>query len=75
MPAFCGQKRWHAVVAWLMLNRNSLTVLLRPETGHDLRDHGVHAVWFGAVLPLQLCGFLTTGQNSLTGPPAKALQK
>jgi aromatic ring-cleaving dioxygenase len=42
-----------AVAAWLMLNRDGLTVLLRPETGHDLRDHGVHAVWFG---PSRCCG-------------------
>jgi hypothetical protein len=26
-------------VAWLMLNRDGLTILLRPESGNDLRDH------------------------------------
>ena len=51
------------VVAWPMLNRDGLTVLLRPETGHDLRDHGVHAVWFGAVLPLHLAAFRQQGKT------------
>jgi aromatic ring-cleaving dioxygenase len=41
-------------VPWLMLNRGGLTVLLHPETGDDFTDHGAHAAWFGAVLPLRL---------------------
>jgi DOPA 4,5-dioxygenase len=41
-------------VPWLMLNRDSLTVLLHPETGDALADHTRHAAWFGAVLPLRL---------------------
>jgi aromatic ring-cleaving dioxygenase len=41
-------------VPWLMLNRDGLTVLLHPETGDDYRDHTVHAVWFGATLPLRI---------------------
>ena len=41
-------------VPWLMLNRDSLTVLLHPETGDDYTDHSAHAAWFGAVLPLRL---------------------
>ena len=39
---------------WLMLHRDSLTILLHPETGDDYRDHTAHAVWFGAVLPLRV---------------------
>ena len=41
-------------VPWLMLNRQDLTVLLHPETGDAYTDHAVHALWFGAVLPLNL---------------------
>ena len=43
-----------ALVPWLMLNRDGLTVLLHPETGDDYTDHSAHAAWFGAVLPLRL---------------------
>jgi aromatic ring-cleaving dioxygenase len=43
-----------ALVPWLMLNRDGLTVLLHPETGDDYVDHSAHAAWFGAVLPLRL---------------------
>ncbi len=43
-----------ALVPWLMLNRDGLTVLLHPETGDDYVDHTDHAAWFGAVLPLRL---------------------
>jgi len=52
-----------AFVAWLMLNREGLTVLLHPETGNDLRDHSVHAAWFGAVLPLRLEAFQQQGET------------
>jgi DOPA 4,5-dioxygenase len=45
-----------ALLPFLMLNRDGMTVLLHPETGNDYRDHSVHAVWFGAVLPLRLDG-------------------
>ena len=38
---------------WLMLNRDDLTILLHPETGHPRADHTAHAVWFGAVLALR----------------------
>ena len=41
-------------VPWLMLNRDGLTILLHPETGDAYTDHAVHAVWFGAILPLRL---------------------
>jgi DOPA 4,5-dioxygenase len=40
-------------VPWLMLNRNGLTILLHPNTGRPRRDHLVHAVWFGQVLPIE----------------------
>jgi DOPA 4,5-dioxygenase len=41
-------------VPWLMLNRDGLTILLHPETGDAYADHADHAVWYGAVLPLNL---------------------
>ncbi len=39
-------------VPWLMLNRENLTILLHPNSGQPRRDHQVHAVWFGEVLPI-----------------------
>ncbi len=41
-----------ALVPWLMLNRSGLAVLVHPETGNDYRDHAIHALWLGAMLPL-----------------------
>ena len=36
-------------------NRSSrLTVLVHPETGHDLEDHRDRALWMGRVLDLKL---------------------
>ncbi len=42
------------LLSWLALNRRGLAVLVHPETGDDLADHQDHAVWLGAVLPLNL---------------------
>ena len=43
-----------SLLPWLMLNRDGLTILLHPETGDAYADHGEHAIWFGALLPLRL---------------------
>jgi DOPA 4,5-dioxygenase len=43
-----------ALLPWLMLNRDGLTVLVHPDTGDDYIDHSAHAVWLGAMLPLRL---------------------
>ena len=40
------------LVPWLALNREGLTVLVHPETGRAKADHLRHALWLGAVLPL-----------------------
>ncbi len=40
------------VACWLMLNRDGLVVLVHPETGNDLKDHTDHAMWMGAIRPL-----------------------
>lgn len=45
------------VVRWLALNRDGLAVLVHPETGEALRDHRDHAIWMGAVRPLDLSMF------------------
>ncbi len=43
---------WNRLVPWLALNRAGLTVLVHPETGRQKADHLHHALWMGAVLPL-----------------------
>jgi DOPA 4,5-dioxygenase len=40
------------LIPWLMLNRGGLTILVHPNSGHARRDHLVHAVWMGEVLPI-----------------------
>jgi DOPA 4,5-dioxygenase len=43
-----------ALVPFLALNREGLTVLVHPDTGRQRADHAHHAMWMGAVLPLDL---------------------
>ncbi|WP_416758903.1 DOPA 4,5-dioxygenase family protein [Pseudomonas sp. BNK-6] len=45
------------VVPWLALNRRGLVVFLHPDTGDDLLDHTDHAIWMGAMRPLDLTWF------------------
>jgi len=45
------------VTRWLMLNRDGLVVLVHPETGNDLKDHTDHAMWMGAIRPLDVSIF------------------
>jgi DOPA 4,5-dioxygenase len=40
------------LVPFLMLNQAGLSVLVHPETGDDLSDHTIHALWLGERLPL-----------------------
>lgn len=40
------------LVPFLALNREGLAVLVHPETGRQRADHLAHALWLGAVLPL-----------------------
>jgi DOPA 4,5-dioxygenase len=42
------------LVPWLALNREGLTLLVHPETGRQKADHVRHALWMGAVLPLDI---------------------
>lgn len=43
-----------AVLGWLALNRKGLVIFTHPETGNELADHAEHAIWMGAVRPLNL---------------------
>ncbi|GAB5470411.1 MAG: DOPA 4,5-dioxygenase family protein [Rhodospirillales bacterium] len=49
-----GPEKSGAVLTWLALNREGLTVFVHPETGDDLADHSRHAIWMGQMLPLKL---------------------
>lgn len=51
-----------AVMPWLMLNRDGLTILVHPGTGDGYADHTKHAAWLGAVLPVRLEMFKNTPQ-------------
>jgi len=51
-----------AIVPWLMLNRDGLTILVHPETGDDVPDHRDHAFWLGAKLDLDI-SFLEAGNT------------
>jgi DOPA 4,5-dioxygenase len=42
------------LVAWLMRNRDGLSVLVHPLSGDDEADHTAHVVWLGGPLPLDL---------------------
>ena len=48
-PALFGE-----LVPWLALNRDGLVVLVHPETGDDLADHGERAIWLGKSQELDL---------------------
>ena len=45
------------VIPWLALNRDGLVIFIHPETGNSLQDHSMHAIWMGAVRPLNLAQF------------------
>ena len=42
------------VIAWLMLNRNGLTVFAHANTGDSLKDHTDHVLWLGPSETLNL---------------------
>jgi aromatic ring-cleaving dioxygenase len=52
-----GPELLGAVLPWLALNRHGLAVFLHPDTGNDLLDHSDHAIWMGAMRPLNLSVF------------------
>ena len=46
-----------AFIAWLVIHRGPLSVLLHPNTGDALRDHTQQATWLGEKVPLDLSIF------------------
>lgn len=52
-----------AIVPWLMLNRDGLTILVHPRTGDDVADHRDYPLWLGAALDLDI-SFLEAGHTS-----------
>lgn len=46
-----------ASLAWLAQHRNGLTIFCHLVTDDDLKDHTDHAIWMGAMLPLDLSIF------------------
>ncbi len=43
-----------ALLPWLALNRDELVIFIHPNTGDALADHRDHAIWLGAIRPLDL---------------------
>ncbi|GAA5232991.1 4,5-dioxygenase [Verticiella sediminum] len=52
------QETFGRVVPWLAVHRQGLVVFLHPLTGDDLADHRDHAIWMGAVRPLNLAALM-----------------
>jgi len=48
------QDQFAAVVSWLMLNRDGLSILVHPMTGDEVADHATNLLWLGEPLPLDL---------------------
>ncbi len=42
------------LVPWLMLNRQDLVIFVHPETGDDVADHDIYALWLGEKLDLDI---------------------
>ena len=45
------------IVPYTALERDGLTVLVHPNTGNDLADHGEYALWMGSMPALKLSIF------------------
>jgi len=43
-----------ALVPWLMVHHEGLDALIHPETGDDVADHTVNALWLGTKLELNI---------------------
>lgn len=51
-----------AIVPWLMLNRDGLTIFLHPLTGDGIADHQQSSLWMGEILPLNMEPLLSMKQ-------------
>lgn len=40
------------LLTWFQLFHGNLSVLIHPQTGNDIKDHTVHALWLGQKLPI-----------------------
>jgi DOPA 4,5-dioxygenase len=60
-------KQFGKLVPWLMLNHESLNVLVHPQTGDDVADHSDNALWLGRKLKLKL-GFMKKMAAKKTRP-------
>ena len=43
-----------AFISWLAVHRGPLGALVHPNTGDDIRDHTLNAIWFGQPLELRI---------------------
>jgi aromatic ring-cleaving dioxygenase len=50
------------IVPYLAINRGELVIFIHPNTDDASADHRYHAIWMGAVRPLDLSGL---------GPPSQ----
>ena len=46
-----------AILSWLVVNRDGLTVFVHANTGEDLKDHTQHVLWLGPSETLKLSIF------------------
>ncbi len=60
-----------ALVPWLMLNRQGLSVLVHPNTDNPHDDHLVHALWLGP--PLAIDGSRLIKSLRDTGEPIEVI--
>jgi aromatic ring-cleaving dioxygenase len=49
-----GTAEFAAVIPWLTLNRNGLTVFAHANTGDARKDHTAHVIWLGPSETLDL---------------------
>jgi DOPA 4,5-dioxygenase len=47
-------EQFAAIVPWLMVNRNALSVLVHPQTNDDFADHTELPLWMGEAIPLDI---------------------
>ena len=47
-------EQFAAIVPWLMLNREGLSILVHPSTDDPIADHDTRPIWMGAALPIDV---------------------
>jgi len=63
---------FQSIVAWLMLNREGLNILVHPLTDDMVDDHTIHALWLGTPVELKLDTMERTGYRAALLPTASA---